>query len=174
MNYASPLLPANFLARRGRRLIISSMAEEASPDQTPAANNYTAIQCSRYFILSPDILCSHQIFFTLTRYFLDNFPTSHLLRCSHHRHHRTGEGRHLISYHRPAHQYIDIDTDILLHKVTAGTRFSIEVNVWGQCGWVWYGANLSAAVTLYSAAATSAIDHPGSNRWGSVDSRQHC
>ena len=35
-----------------------------------------------------------------------------------------------------------------------------------------YGANLSAGVTLYSAAATSAIDHHGSNRWGSVDSRQ--
>ena len=35
-----------------------------------------------------------------------------------------------------------------------------------------YGANLSAGVTLYSAAATSAIDHTGSNRWGSVDSRQ--
>ena len=31
-----------------------------------------------------------------------------------------------------------------------------------------YGANLSAGVTLYSAAATSAIDHTGSNRWGSV------
>ena len=35
-----------------------------------------------------------------------------------------------------------------------------------------YGANLSAGVTLYSAAATSAIDHLGSNGWGSVDSRQ--
>ena len=28
--------------------------------------------------------------------------------------------RHLISYQHPTHQYIDIDTDILLHKVTAG------------------------------------------------------